>query len=218
MAFKRKKIQSVQTVGSRLQSERCKKKLDIEDVEEATKVRSKYIRAIEGGNWNEFPNKIYVYGFVKRYADFLGLDSEKISEDFKAEFGMNRVNFFAKKSKTLSDRIVITPGFLIITFVIILFVSLIGYIFVSAKNVSRPPAIEILAPKEEVTQKLEISIEGKTSNTAIVEINGQLVNVDDKGYFKQRTTLNEGVNIFEVKAKSRVGKEELKEIKILKTK
>ena len=218
MAFKRKKIQTIQTVGSRLQAERRSKKLDIEDVEEATKVRSKYIRAIESGNWNEFPSKIYVYGFVKRYADFLGLDGEKISEDFKAEFGTNRVNLFSKKSNKLSDRIVVTPRFLVIGLVIILFVTLVGYIFVSAKEVSRPPEIQILAPTEEVTKANEISIEGKTSNTAIVEINGQLVNVDDKGYFAQKTTLNEGINIFEIKAKSRVGKEELKEVKILKTK
>jgi cytoskeletal protein RodZ len=218
LAFKRKKIQTIQTVGARLQAERRKQKLDIEDVEEATKVRSKYLKAIESGNWNEFPSKIYVYGFVKRYAEFLGLDSEKVNEDFKAEFGTNRVNIFSKKNEGLSDRIVITPRVLIISLVVVLFVGLVSYIFISAKKVSRPPEIEILAPKEEVTSKTEISIEGKTSNTAIVEINGQLVNVDDKGYFKQKTALNEGVNIFEIKAKSRVGKEESKEIKILKTK
>ncbi len=218
MAFKRKKIQTAQTVGAELQAERCKRKLDIEDVEEATKVRAKYIKAIESGMWNELPSRIYVYGFVRRYASFLELDPDKVVENFKAEFGSNRIGFSHRKSSKLADRLVITPKLIVVVLVVVLFVSLIGYIFISAEKVSRPPEIEIIAPVEEVTQKPELTIEGKTSNTAIVDINGQLVNVDDKGYFKQKTTLNEGVNIFEIKAKSRVGKEEVKQIKILKTK
>ncbi len=218
MAFKRKKIQSAQTVGAKLQSERRKRELDIEDVEEATKVRAKYIKAIETGSWNDLPSKIYVYGFVRRYAEFLDLDSDKTVEEFKSEFGVNRVNFLGKKNGKLSDRFVITPKLIIIILAVILFISLIGYIFISAEKVSKAPEIEIIAPNEELTQKQELTIEGKTSNTAIVDINGQLVNVDDKGYFKQKTTLNEGMNIFEIKAKSRVGKEATKEIKILKTK
>lgn len=218
MAFKRKKIKGIETVGAMLQLERKNKKLTIEDVEEATKVRGKYLMAIESGNWNEFPSRVYVYGFVKRYATFLELDSEKVLEDFRAEFGTGRASFLSKKTSTALDRIVITPRFLIITTVVVLVIALLGYIFVSAEKISRPPEIEIIAPKEEVTTLAELTIEGKTSNTAIVEINGQIVTVDDKGYFKQKTTLNEGVNLFEIDAKSRMGKESTKQIKILKTK
>jgi len=218
MAFKRKKIQSAATVGSRLLQARRKKDLSIDQVEEATKVRAKYLHAIESGNWNEFPSRIYVYGFVKRYAEFLGLDSNKILEDFRTEFGSNRINFLAKKSTRLIDQIIITPRFLVVTFVVLVFAFLVGYIFFSAEKVARPPAVEIISPKDEITKKGEILIEGKTANTAIVEINGQLVPVDDKGYFKQKITLNEGVNIFDVKAKNRLGREEIKQIKILKTK
>ena len=218
MAFKRKKIKGVETVGAMLQLERKSKKLTIEDVEEATKVRGKYLMAIESGNWNEFPSRVYVYGFVKRYATFLNLDSEKVLGDFRAEFGTGRANFLSKKTSTALDRIVITPRFLIITTVVVLVIALLGYIFVSAEKISRPPEIEIIAPKEEVTTLAEITIEGKTLGTAIVEINGQIVTVDDKGYFKQKTTLNEGVNLFEIDAKSRMGKQSTKQVKILKKK
>jgi cytoskeletal protein RodZ len=217
MAFKRKKIGGAETVGSKLQAERRKRKLTLENVEEATKVRIKYLKAIEAGSWNEFPSKVYVYGIVKRYATFLEMDSEKVLSDFRAEFGSSRLSFLSKKNSSVMDKIVITPKFLIIAFVSILVCVLLGYIFISAEKVSRPPEIEIIAPKEEVTKQSELSIEGKTSNTAIVEINGQLVSVDDKGYFKQKTTLNEGVNLFEITAKSRMGKEATKQIRILKT-
>jgi len=217
MAFKRKKISGAMTVGARLQAERKKKKLTLEDVEEETKVRGKYLRAIESGSWNEFPSKVYVYGFVKRYADFLGLDSKKVLDDFKAEFGSSRVNFISQKTSKVLDRVVITPKTLILALVIVFVGLILGYIIVSAEKISRPPEIEIIAPKEEVTGVQEISIEGKTSNTAVVEINGQLVTVDDQGYFKQKTILNEGVNLFEVSAKSRMGKEASKQVRILKT-
>lgn len=218
LAFKHKKIKGIETVGARLQAERKSKKLSIEDVEEATKVRGKYLMAIESGNWNEFPSRVYVYGFVKRYATFLELDSDKVLDEFRIEFGAGRANFLSKKTSTALDRIVITPRFLIITLVVILVVGLLSYIIISAEKISQPPEIEIIAPLQEVSTSSEILIEGKTANTAIVEINGQIVSVDNNGYFKQQTTLNEGVNLFEIDAKSRMGKEATKEIKILKTK
>jgi len=217
LAFKRKKIDSAETVGSRLASARKKRKLSIEDIEEATKVRAKYLRAIESGNWSEFPSKVYVYGFVKRYASFLELDSDKILKEFRAEFGTSRINLHSRKNLSTLDRLVITPRVLLIAVVTLAVLGLLGYIFVSAEKISRPPEIEIIAPKEEVTKAQEIWVEGKTSNTAIVEINGQLVNVDDKGYFKQKTVLNEGVNLFEINAKSRMGKKSTLQVKILKT-
>jgi len=215
MAFKRKTIKSQQTVGSRLKTARKKLELTLEQAEEATKVRIKYLKAIEADNWSEFPSRIYVYGFVKRYADFLELDSEKVLEEFKSEFGQNKVSFISKGTNSFFDKIVVTPKFLIWTAVILVVGFLIGFIIVSTQQISKPPEIEIISPKEDVINVKDIVIEGKTLDTAVVEINGQLVNVDDKGYFQQKTALTEGINIFDIKSKSRVGKEQTKTIKIL---
>lgn len=215
MAFKRKTIKTQQTVGSKLKSARRKMELSLEQAEEATKVRIKYLKAIEADNWSEFPSRIYVYGFVKRYADFLELDSEKVLEEFKAEFGQNKVSFISKSTGSIFDKLIITPKLIIWSLVILVLGFLIGFVVVSTQQISKPPEIEILSPKDDVLKVKDIVIEGKTLDTAVVEINGQLVNVDDKGYFQQKTVLNEGVNIFEIKSKSRVGKQQIRTLKIL---
>lgn len=218
MAFKRKIIKTQQqTVGTKLKAARRKMDLTLEQAEEATKIRQKYLKAIESDNWNEFPSRIYVYGFIKKYAEFLELEGNKVLEEFKAEFGQNRPNFTPRKQESILDRIVITPKFIIWLLVTVLVAFALGYVGFSAQKISRPPEIEILSPKEDVSTAKEIIIEGKTLDTAVVEINNQLVNVDDKGYFQQKTVLNEGVNIFEIVAKSRIGKEQLKTLKILYT-
>ena len=216
MAFKRKKIQTAQTVGGKLQAQRRKKKLTLEQAEEATKIRQKYLKAIESDNWSEFPSNIYVYGFVKKYAKFLELDEDEVVKNFKNEFGYKKNNSIINKIKKPTHTLVVTPKLLLWSSLIIVIGFIVGYIIVSTQKISQPPEIEIISPKEDVIATVrDIVIEGKTSVTAVMEINGQLVSVDDKGYFSQKTTLNEGINVFELKAKSRVGKEESKTIKVL---
>jgi uncharacterized membrane protein len=93
--------------------------------------------------------------------------------------------------------------------------GMVAYVVISANNLSRPPMIEISSPKELTVNQKEIVIEGKTSKTAIVEINNQMIPVDDQGNFSQKTALTEGINQFEIKAKSRLGKEQTKTLEIL---
>jgi len=214
VAFKTKKINSPKTVGSRLTSARKKKKLTLEAAEEITKVRMKYLQAIENDDWREFPSRIYVLGFVRRYADFLDLDSERILEEFKTEFGRSKIS--RKKSGSRKRlNIFITPKVLISLLVIVVVVGLVSYVVFSVARFSRPPEISILSPVEKITAQSEISIKGETSPTTLIEINNQSVNVDDSGTFMQNVKLIEGLNIFEITAKSRIGKQSSETLKII---
>ncbi len=214
MAFKRKKIKQAVTIGNRLKQARRKNKLTLEQAEEQTKVRIKYLQAIEQDNWNIFPNKVYVLGFVRRYARFIGLDEDKIVEEFKREFGEYSTHVKVAEKERWLDRIVITPKLLITFFSSLAVLAIIGYIIFSAKAISKPPEIEILSPATEAVTQREITIEGKTSSTAIVEINNQMVSVDDSGYFSQKVNLSEGINNFTIKSKNRIGRENTRELKL----
>jgi cytoskeletal protein RodZ len=219
MPFKTKKIVSSDTVGSRLARARKKLKLTIEQVEEKTKVRSKYLRAIEADDWKSFPSRIYVLGFVRRYSEALGLDSREVLSEFKRQFD----NFtLSRELETISKRkvhsqqgIIITPKLIYTILAITLVVSVVGYMAYAVSKFSKPPTIEISSPKEEAVSEQNIVIEGKTTPNAIIEINGQAANVEDDGSFVQKVQLEEGVNIFEIKAKSRLGKEKAKIIRVL---
>ena len=61
-------------IGSTLREARMRAHLDITDFEARTKIRAKYLRALEDEEWSLLPGYTYTKGFLRTYADMLGLD------------------------------------------------------------------------------------------------------------------------------------------------
>jgi hypothetical protein len=73
-------------IGSTLRETRIRDKVDITTVEEATKIRAKYLRALENEEWSVLPGPAYVKSFLRTYAEFLGLDAHLLVEEYRARF------------------------------------------------------------------------------------------------------------------------------------
>ncbi|MGH2979200.1 MAG: helix-turn-helix domain-containing protein, partial [Solirubrobacterales bacterium] len=73
-------------IGSLLRETRIRNKIDITAVEEATKIRAKYLRALENEEWVLLPGPAYVKTFLRTYAQFLGLDPHLLVEEYSARF------------------------------------------------------------------------------------------------------------------------------------
>ena len=73
------------TVAEQLREAREAKKLTVQQVADATKIRTDHVRALEEGNFNIFPAPIYIRGSVKNYATLLKLDAPKILAELEAE-------------------------------------------------------------------------------------------------------------------------------------
>ena len=73
-------------IGSLLRETRIRNKIDITTVEEATKIRAKYLRALENEEWILLPGPTYVKTFLRTYAQFLGLDPHLLVEEYNARF------------------------------------------------------------------------------------------------------------------------------------
>ena len=73
-------------IGSTLRETRIRKKIDITSVEEATKIRAKYLRALENEEWRLLPGPTYVKTFLRTYAEYLGLDPRLLVEEYSARF------------------------------------------------------------------------------------------------------------------------------------
>lgn len=58
-------------------------KIDISEVEVRTKIRAKYLRAIENEEWDLLPGEVYTRSFLRTYGEFLGLDTRQLIDDFK---------------------------------------------------------------------------------------------------------------------------------------
>ncbi len=70
-------------IGPTLREARMRARIDITEVEEATKIRAKYLRAIENEEWGLLPAPAFVKSFVREYADYLGLDARLLVEEYK---------------------------------------------------------------------------------------------------------------------------------------
>jgi cytoskeleton protein RodZ len=70
-------------IGETLRESRMHAKIDVSEVEEATKIRAKYLRALENEEWGLLPGPTFVRSFLRTYADYLGLDSKLLVEEYR---------------------------------------------------------------------------------------------------------------------------------------
>ncbi|HEX3802638.1 MAG TPA: helix-turn-helix domain-containing protein [Solirubrobacteraceae bacterium] len=73
-------------IGSTLREARMRARIDISEVEAGTKIRAKYLRALENEEWDLLPGPVYVRSFLKTYGDYLGLDSRLLIDEFKRRY------------------------------------------------------------------------------------------------------------------------------------
>ena len=74
-------------LGQFLRRERTKKGIFLSEISEKTCVRTYYLESIEEGNFHKLPPTLIARGFVRAYADYLGLDSDAAAQQFNLETG-----------------------------------------------------------------------------------------------------------------------------------
>jgi hypothetical protein len=77
-------------LGNSLREARTRQVLDYPQVELATKIRAKYIRALEDEAFEILPSETYVKGFLRSYAEFLGLDGQLYVDEYISRYGGER--------------------------------------------------------------------------------------------------------------------------------
>ena len=70
-------------IGEALHSERRRVGLDLDEIEAATKIRGRYLRAIEDEDWEALPGGAYTRSFIRTYATHLGLDGERLADEYR---------------------------------------------------------------------------------------------------------------------------------------
>jgi hypothetical protein len=73
-------------IGDQLREARMRSRIDIAEVEAATKIRAKYLRALEDEEWDQLPGPTFVKTFLRTYADHLGLDARNLVEEYRQRY------------------------------------------------------------------------------------------------------------------------------------
>jgi cytoskeleton protein RodZ len=73
-------------IGNSLREARLRQGLDFPEIEQATKIRGKYLRALEEEQFEVLPGQTYVKGFLHSYSDYLGLDGQLYVDEFNSRY------------------------------------------------------------------------------------------------------------------------------------
>src|SRR5665213_4448138 len=73
-------------IGAMLREARMREHLDIAEFEARTKIRAKYLRALEDEEWSLLPGYTFTKAFLRTYADMLGLDGRLLVDEFKRQY------------------------------------------------------------------------------------------------------------------------------------
>jgi Helix-turn-helix domain len=76
-------------IGTSLKDARLRKGLDLATVSEQTKIRARHLQALEDEQFDVLPGQTYVRGFLKTYADYLGLDGQLYVDEYSSRFWVN---------------------------------------------------------------------------------------------------------------------------------
>ncbi len=200
----------MKTVGEMLRDVRQLKQLKLTDVEQETKIRLKFLEAIEADDFNKMPSLSYAKGFVKNYSEFLGMDSRVVLAFFRRQIAdVPKSSLLPKGIEEPLNRSVfqLTPGKFVTLIIFSLIVLFLAYLGFQYRSLQQPPALSVDSPVNQavVTEK-HIDVFGQTDPDATVTINGVSVLVRGDGKFFDQLGLDSGVNKIVITATSRLGK------------
>ncbi len=72
-------------IGEVLKAARQRAGLELADVEAETKIRSRYLRALESEQWDALPSPVYARSFLRTYAQLLGLDADALTDEYRLQ-------------------------------------------------------------------------------------------------------------------------------------
>lgn len=194
--------------------ERTKRRISIEEVSEATKIRASFISAIEKGEYNKLPSSSYAQGFVRNYTRFLGLPEEEIMAVFRREFDSKKASRVLPKGLSGEDEFRVKRFKPRQTFIVVgaFFAILLLYMLFQYRYVIINPPLNIVYPQDGVTLASErIVVSGSTNPDSTIYVNDQPVAADEEGNFKKEIDVFLGDNKIVVKSVNRFGRETVEE-------
>ncbi len=206
----------MKTVGEILSERRKGKGLSLEDVEKEIKIRQSFLEAIEKNQFNLISDPATLKGFLRNYAQFLGISPQTIMAIFRRDFeesGSGQIIPRGIIEPPIPSQFSWTPkttflaGIILTIFLIVLIVTKIY------SGITGTPSLEILSPKEGEVYEKTVLVEIKTDPQATLKIDGNPVSLNEKGQFKEELTFPRGENTLVVESFNRQGKKTTKIIK-----
>jgi cytoskeletal protein RodZ len=210
--FKIKKIKSL-TLGEKMKGARNEKRITLSEISKNTKIQIEYLESLENGDYKKLPADVYVKGFLRSFAEYVGINEEYLIKSFNKEKSIQKniqgnIKNEVRPANVNLFRISINPKWISIIFISLFFLGLLFYLYRNLNNFVSNPSLVVLNPETNTTiNDSSVMVEGKTDIGNNLFINNQAVLVDDNGVFKEKVVLREGINVITVKSVNQFDKE-----------
>lgn len=210
--FRKKRINSADKVGEVLRTTREEKRQTLAQVSATIHVREDNLHRLEEGYYQDLPADVYVKGFLRSYAEYLGLNVSKILRMYSKERGIQqhlerKTDDLANQPKVIHSPLLI-PRLIKTAVVVAVVLAAVFYLVWQFRNFSRNPSLVIEEPANDITvHREEITFSGTADQESILMINGQEVFVNEDGFFQEQIYLQSGLNSITVVARDRQGRE-----------
>lgn len=190
------------TVGEILSRARIAKRLTFEQVEKATKIRAKFLTALERNEFVKLPPGTFTKGLIKNYAAYLGLSVEETMAFYRRQVDEERARVVPEpRSREALKRFRLTPQIFTIASISFLLACFFGYLIFSYFKFAGNPTLVVNQPKNNVVVSADkIEVAGRLDPDASLVVNNEFVPTSEDGDFKVDVPLEPGLNTLTITA------------------
>ncbi len=198
-------------LGAMLLAARERKGVDLARAERDTKIRAKFLEALESSDFKALPGAVYTKGFLRNYALYLGLDPELVVARWKTEVGESR----RSEPTTIAPRPLEAPrggftfsrGLIVAAILTLAVLAFAGYIGLQLFRFSQPPGLTVaqaaVSEADADAESTTLSGSASAGATVAIEALGQetyRVTAGPAGDWQQVVPLKKGRNDFTIVA------------------
>src|SRR6478736_582985 len=181
------------SLPERLYAARERKGVDLYRAERDTKIRARYLGALERGEYGELPGDVYTKGFLRNYALYLGLDPEEVVGQWRRERGSSAYSKpVIKTPRPIAQPrpgLQFSPGIVVAALLTILIAAMGVWLGVQVMRFAKPPTLAVTSPREAT---LELTQDATSYTLAGSSIPGATISVELAGGTRQTSADSTG--------------------------
>ncbi len=200
----------MKSVGQILQETRLERKITLEQVAAQTKIRQDILMALETDDFQRLSSVASIKGFLKTYAEFLGLSSAQILAFFRRDFSKKEKKKVVPSGllkPVVRRKLDWTPKKTMMAIITLFFIGLAGWLVFQYLSLIRPPLLKVSEPVAQAqVNQVTVKVVGRADPDSLVTVNKEVVLLSPNGEFQHQVTLFPGENNLVIEATSKLGK------------
>ncbi len=206
-------IDPAPSLPERLYAARERKGVDLYRAERDTKIRARYLGALERGDYKELPGAVYTKGFLRNYALYLGLDPDEVLNHWRRERGdaKDTAPIIAVPRPIAAPRqgLTFSPSIVVVALLTIVVLAFGAYLGIQVLRFAKPPTISVSDPASAVIDVEDsatsytlrgATLAGGTVSIATPGRDAYQVSAGPDGSWSAKVDLRRGRNQFDVTA------------------